>query len=62
VPIRSHSLRCVHEARCERHAGFGHLIVDLGHFVRRLRTALCGELGDARLQPHRIFSTRRESA
>jgi hypothetical protein len=61
VPIRSHSLRCVHEVRCERHAGFGHLIVDLEHFVRRLRTALCGELG-ARLQPDPIFSTRRESA
>lgn len=39
------------EARCERHAGFDHLVADLGHFVRRLRTALCGELG-ARLRSH----------
>lgn len=32
------------EARCERHAGFGHLIADLALFVRSLRTALAGEL------------------
>ncbi|MBI5719297.1 MAG: N-formylglutamate amidohydrolase [Burkholderiales bacterium] len=33
------------EARCEKHAGFGSLVADLGRFVQRLSAALAGELG-----------------
>ena len=33
------------EARCEKHAGFGSLVADLGRFVQRLSAALAGKLG-----------------
>jgi N-formylglutamate deformylase len=34
------------EARCERHAGYAQLVIDLGRFVRRLEAELAGALGE----------------
>ncbi|WP_284620139.1 N-formylglutamate amidohydrolase [Aquabacterium humicola] len=34
------------ELRCERHAGFAHLVLDLGRFVRGLEAELAGALGE----------------